>query len=46
MTKFTTPDEIFGPISVQGLKKEDKYRRVTTGKMPEKRLFVYLDEID
>src|SRR3954447_22579395 len=43
MTKFTTPEEIFGPISVQGLK-EDKYRRVTTGKMPESHL-VYLDEI-
>ena len=43
LTKFTTPDEIFGPISVQGLK-EDKYRRVTTGKMPEAHL-VYLDEI-
>lgn len=33
-TKFTTPEEIFGPISVAGLK-EDKYRRITTGKLPE-----------
>jgi MoxR-like ATPase len=33
-TKFTTPEECFGPISVVGLK-EDKYRRVTTGKLPE-----------
>jgi len=33
-TKFTTPEECFGPISVIGLK-EDKYRRVTTGKLPE-----------
>jgi MoxR-like ATPase len=33
-TKFTTPEECFGPISVAGLK-EDKYRRVTTGKLPE-----------
>lgn len=37
------PDELFGPISVAGLK-EDKYRRVTTGKMPEAHL-VFLDEV-
>jgi MoxR-like ATPase len=33
-TKYTTPEECFGPISVVGLK-EDRYRRVTTGKLPE-----------
>src|SRR5947209_3515407 len=43
LTKFTTPDELFGPISVAGLK-EDRYRRVTTGKMPEAHL-VFLDEV-
>jgi MoxR-like ATPase len=33
-TKYTCPEEVFGPISVAGLK-EDKYRRITTGKLPE-----------
>ena len=34
LTKFSTPEELFGPISVAGLK-EDKFRRITTGKLPE-----------
>jgi MoxR-like ATPase len=33
-TKYTTPEEVFGPISVAGLK-EDCYRRITTSKLPE-----------
>src|SRR5947209_20053405 len=33
-TKYTTPEEVFGPISVAGLK-EDRYRRIPTGKLPE-----------
>lgn len=41
--KFTTPEEVFGPISVQGLK-SDVYRRVTTNKLPEAHLF-FADEI-
>jgi MoxR-like ATPase len=43
LTKFTAPEELFGPISVQGLK-EDRYRRVTAGKLPEAHL-AFLDEV-
>jgi MoxR-like ATPase len=43
LTRFTTPDELFGPISVQGLK-QDVYRRITTGKLPEA-TFAFLDEM-
>src|SRR5262249_6136010 len=31
---FTPPEELCGPVSVAGLK-EDKYRRITAGKLPE-----------
>lgn len=43
MNKFTVPEEIFGPVSVAGLK-ADKYLRITTGKLPEAD-FAFLDEV-
>lgn len=43
LTKFTTPEEVFGPISVAGLK-ADVYRRITTGKLPEADV-AFIDEI-
>lgn len=41
--KYTTPEEVFGPISVQGLK-NDEYRRITTGKLPQAHA-AFADEI-
>ncbi|AOQ24582.1 ATPase RavA [Moorella thermoacetica] len=34
VTKFTTPEELFGPVSLEALER-DSYRRVTAGKLPE-----------
>jgi len=43
LSKFTTPEEIFGPLSLKALE-NDKYERVTTGKLPEADV-AFLDEI-
>ena len=43
LTKFTCPEEVVGPVSIAALK-EDKYRRVTIGKLPEADL-AFLDEV-
>ncbi len=42
LTKFTTVEELMGPVSLAGLK-ADKYVRVTTGKLPEAD-FGFIDE--
>lgn len=43
LTKFTTPEEIFGAVSLRALER-DEYRRVTTGKLPEAHV-AFLDEV-
>lgn len=43
LTKFTTPEEVFGAVSLKALER-DEYRRVTRGKLPEAHI-AFLDEV-
>jgi MoxR-like ATPase len=43
LTKFSTPEELFGPVSLKALE-QDRFARVTAGKLPEAE-FAFVDEV-
>ena len=44
MGKFSTPEEIFGPLSISGLRDRDVFERKTQGYLPQADV-VFLDEL-
>lgn len=44
LTKYTTPEELYGPVDLKALKDESVYQRVTRAKLPEAE-FAFLDEV-
>lgn len=43
LTRFSVPEELFGPVSLKGMENDD-YRRITDGKLPQSNI-AFVDEI-